>query len=279
MMILSCLFTGKYGGLGIMIDNIKGIINATIKYSRLKLADSPIGNEYCIQLMNNNYEESLYCPKCSDARQHTVEQFSNQQSFHLYKPSMRIEFTSLPVVWIAKCLQCKTISILVLYKGPKELELAVLHDTYGGCITEHTPTEVKYYIDQAYRAKSVNALTAAMSMYRSSLEWILYNQGFRDGMLGKKISDLEKAINQEKAPNWAMNMPTELLKAIKDIGNGAVHTNDGDIFKQQEIDKELIELVEVVFCELLDIIYEQPLKRKTNLLKLQSVAKKMKDEK
>lgn len=100
----------------------------------------------------------------------------------------------------------------------EELELVVLHDTYGGCGTSNSPYEVKYYIDQAFRAKSVNALSAAMSMYRSALEWLLYEQGYQSGMLGAKISSLEKDIDKGQAPKWAISMHPELLKTIKDIG-------------------------------------------------------------
>ena len=64
--------------------------------------------------------------------------------------------------------------------------------------------------------------------------------------------------------------------AIKEIGNGAMHTNNGDINKQKDIDNDLIEIVDVVFAELLDKIYEQPSRSTNNLNKLKQVVSNIK---
>src|SRR5665648_1223088 len=73
-------------------------------------------------------------------------------------------------------------------------------------------------------------------------------------MLNDKINKLEDEINKNTAPKWAININILFLTAIKDIGNGAIHTNGGDITKQENIDKELLEIVNSVITELLDII-------------------------
>lgn len=221
--------------------------------------------------------DEKFCPYCGAIRKCEINNCTEDNSFRIF-PDRRIKFTGkLPYVFKTRCLQCEHEAVLVIYKGAEQTEMAVLHDTYGGCVTPNTPNEVKYYIDQAFRTRSVGAMSAAMTMYRSALEWILYDQGYKNGMLGKKIGELQNDIVAGKAPKWAQEINTDFLEAIKEIGNGAIHTNDGDISKQKEIDKGLIEIVDIVFAELLDKIYEQPIRSAENLNKLQQVVCKIKN--
>lgn len=275
-----------------MVDNLSGFLDSISNNGRHIVsagapeysASATSENVNMTQVMSfHDFTDELFCPKCGAARRCKLEhlQFFDPHHSSNYFSSFRkllkkdapdeFEFDSLPVIYESTCLQCTSKTLLIVYQGPTSLELAVLHDTYGGCVTANTPEEVKYYIDQAYRARSVGALSAAMSMYRSALEWVLFQQGFTKGMLGQKISDLENAIKDDKAPKWAKEINPAFLKAIKNIGNGAMHTNGGDIKQQSEIDKDLIEVVDVVFSELLDKIYEQPVRSGNNLSKLQSV--------
>ncbi len=255
-----------------MIDNVDGMVESIVLNSQMQSCVSDGETEVNHQIMAHYFEDELFCPVCGASRRQKVEKFSSYQIFDIIEPEHKIEFKQFPIVHIATCLQCSTKTTMVLYEGPERLELAILRNAYGGCVTENTPKEVKYYLDQAYRARMLSALSAAMAMYRSALEWILYEQGYKNGMLGAKISKLEDDISNNIAPRWANDMPVELLTAIKNIGNGAMHTNGGDISKQQQIDGSLIELVDIVFTELLDVIYEQPIRRSKNLKKLESVA-------
>lgn len=59
-------------------------------------------------------------------------------------------------------------------------------------------------------------------------------------------------------------MSTDFLDVIREIRNCAIHTNSGDITKQQKVDKDLMEVVDIVFAELLNKNYEQPLRSKQN---------------
>ena len=81
----------------------------------------------------------------------------------------------------------------------------------------------------------------------------------------KKIENLEEDINNKKAPKWAMEIDIDYIKAIKEIGNSSIHPNEGDIEKQKEIDQKLLNIVDIIFSELLDKIYEQPNRSKRNL--------------
>ena len=280
-----------------MVDNLSGFLNAISNngqkqripaFGASQKNGTPQKSNTPVSIRFPNFNDDLFCPKCGAVRRCQLEHltFTNYSSSYI-NPELSecfrlidedvpdsVKFDSLPAIYESTCLQCTSKTLLIVYQGPTSLELAVLHDTYGGYVTANTPEEVKYYIDQAYRARSVGALSAAMSMYRSALEWVLFQQGFTKGMLGQKISDLENAIKDDNVPKWAKEIDSAFLKAIKDIGNGAIHTNGGDIKQQSEIDKDLIEVVDVVFSELLDKIYEQPVRSSNNLSKLQSVFNK-----
>lgn len=107
-------------------------------------------------------------------------------------------------------------------------ELAVLQSCRGGLTTPQTPPAVAYYLDQAQRAQSVSARSAAVAMYRPALEHLLYEQGYKKGMLGTKLTDLEKDIAAGTAPKWAAELDTEFLALLKELGNASIHPNDGE---------------------------------------------------
>jgi hypothetical protein len=259
-----------------MLDNLNGLLDA-IKNSDSNLTTSRTKNGKIITTKKFvSCTDELFCPKCGAARRCDAIPVSFHPQFFISSSSEKIQFEELPCLFKATCLQCGSETLLLLYNGPEEVELAVLHNTYSGCVTPNSPKEVKYYIDQAYRSRSVGAVSAAMAMYRSALEWMLYDQGFTSGMLGQKINELQTKIQNQTAPKWAMEIDTDFLKAIKNIGNGAMHTNGGDITKQNNIDKDLLELVDIVFSELLDKIYEQPLRSASNLAKLKAKASAIK---
>jgi hypothetical protein len=259
-----------------MIDSLNGFLNV-IKSSKDMLVSTKIENS--VKIEKRDFQpctDELFCPKCGNIRRCDVIQVTWDSKFYINCYLDKVDFGELPYLFKATCLQCGSETLLLLYNGPEEVELAVLHNTYSGCVTPNSPKEVKYYIDQAYRSRSVGAVSAAMAMYRSALEWLLYEQGFKSGMLGQKISELEAVIKKHTAPKWAIEIDTAFLTAIKDIGNGAMHTNGGDITKQKNIDKDLLELVDVVFAELLDKIYEQPIRSSSNLAKLKAKASAVK---
>jgi hypothetical protein len=135
----------------------------------------------------------------------------------------------------------------------------------GGLTTPHTPEGVAYYLDQAFRAQSVAAHSAAVAMYRAALEQLLFEQGFQRGMLREKIAALEKAVEAGTAPRWANDLDAEYLKVMKDLGNIAIHPNDGDIGRQGALDHDLIAHIMATFSELLASVYEEPILRESRL--------------
>lgn len=218
-------------------------------------------------------EDESFCPICQKNMRTSYEilycdEKSTTIDGHLF-------LQSGPCFVRGTCVQCKTIKYYLAYFGKAEECLSVISTTNSGFSTEHTPECVKFYLDQAYRSQCNGANSAAMVMYRAALEWILYEQGFHDGMLDKKINDLATALATEKAPKWANDLDPEFLKAIKKIGNGAIHTNSGDISKQASLDNDAVKVMSCVFAEILNLIYERPALQKKQLEQLQKIQQEL----
>jgi hypothetical protein len=198
----------------------------------------------------------LHCPKCGDLRR--MDMWLRYRHPNNYSKAP-------PILATLHCVQCDTVFTAVLYQGPSGPALAVLPSTDGGLTTPHTPPGVGYYLDQAQRAQAVGANSAAIAMFRGALERLLFEQGFKAGMCGKKIADLEAAIKAKTAPNWANELDTEFLTVMKQLGDGSIHPNDGDIKNQAVFDNTLIAKVRHTFQMLLFLIYEVPLQKQLKL--------------
>ena len=165
----------------------------------------------------------------------------------------------------AICVQCDLIHDVLIHEGPSGPEVAIFSPERGGFSTPNTPDNVKYYLDQAHRAESVGATSAAVTMYRSAVEMLLYEQGYTSGMLAAKIQAL---LDATSPPPWRDQIDPDYLEVMKQLGNAATHPNDGDVQRQNVLDRELLVHVRAVFEELLDLVYERPAiaaARKANL--------------
>ncbi len=263
-----------------MIDTLDGL------HSIIKNAGNIHANTYPYPYYNfytsfidvitliNNYDFEYYCSKCSDKRLGRVKVLKSCCVYMDFNGNLI--WNSLPLLIGITCNQCYNEALLLIYAIKNDIQLVVIYNTYDNCTTPNTPEEVKYYIDQAFRAKAVGLFTASVAMYRSAIEWILYEQGYQKGMLGQKISDLKADIDNGTAKKCAMSIDTELLEALKDIGNGAVHTNNGDITKQQKIDEKLLKCINNVVYMLLNKIYEQHIEDDKNLKLLKPVQQEFK---
>jgi len=88
-------------------------------------------------------------------------------------------------------------------------------------------------------------------------------------MLHKKIESL---MSDSDAPPWRAQIDADYLRVMKELGNAAIHPNDGDIEKQTALDRSLLLQVRMVFEELLDRVYERPAKDAERKAKLTGVA-------
>lgn len=166
----------------------------------------------------------------------------------------------VPMLLTAVCVTCRHRTTLVLYPSSQGPALAILPASGHGQVTANTPAAVAYYLQEAGRSHALGANSAAVAMYRAALENLLFDQGFVRGMLAQKLAELELAIQKGEAPSWIQRVDSEYLEIIKRLGNLAIHPNDGDISKQSLLDANLVRVLQVVFSELLDAVYEAPMR-------------------
>lgn len=275
-----------------MIDNLEGLREVVYKKTIFKDPKKTINIEY----NESPIYGKMHCPKCGDIRKMDVNLLFPQRdenstslrtiSIHLSQSGYRDEAFNkeflrrvynllCPSLWKYECLQCNTTFTSIVYMSPQGHDLAVFASCYGGLSTPNTPESVAYYLDQANRSFSVGAHSAAMAMYRSALEHLLFNQGYTKGMLAVKIELLIKDIEKNSAPRWAMDLEPELLRYIKDLGNGSIHANNGAVDQQRLLDTELITKVNEFFSILLFVVYESENKRKQLLDSFKHVSEQL----
>lgn len=208
----------------------------------------------------------LYCPVCGGPRRVAIRVLRPRKpggisvrTYELPIEELVPEITGqiTPALFSIACLQCTTTFTAVVFAGPRRPELSVFPAVPGGLSTPHTPEGVAYYLDQAQRAQNVGANSAAVAMYRSALEHLLYEQGFEMRMLGPKIAALEQGIDDKSAPRWAQDLNPAYLTAIKGLGDAAIHPGEGDVGRQASLDDSLLRQLRITFIELLQVVYER----------------------
>lgn len=255
-----------------MESNIANVFNRTFG-----VLNSPMSAPMTYFNFDLEIEETFFCNNCLDNRLMKVKNIKRRENNekNTYSTKEEAIYKNLPLVYELKCLQCKSKAYLVIYKNDDINKSIILYEKKGGCSAKNAPEGVKYYLNEATLARNIDAKSASMSMYRAALDYLLFSEGYTKGMLGEKIENLNKDIQESKAPKWAMDIDTEYLELIKKIGNSSIHPNKGDIKKQEEISNRLLNVVDLVFSTLLDKIYEQPEKDKKNLEILREINKKM----
>ena len=236
--------------------------------------------------------EAVYCPRCqSERRVEVCIKHLEPDVDQVFLAVQRVAFAQgsnratsfearlkergiAPSLFTLRCLQCNSGFVLVAHKGPAAEEVSIIPSVEGGISTRHSPPGVAYYLDQAYRAQRVNARSAAIAMYRSALEHLLHDQGYTKGMCGERLKALEKDIQAGTAPAWASRGDTDFMTILKDLGNGVLHTNGGDITLQENATPDLVEEISVSFAALLEEVYERPAEEKARKDRLSEVRAK-----
>lgn len=159
-----------------MIDNISGFINEMFEmnedYSTGSVAGEGGSITFYTAHLKKDLKGNMYCPKCCRE--------SRMEAYPLYPNNVRdvlnilvsdeisrieaIMNNLMPTLWNFKCTQCDTIFTVVFYQGANEVQMAVLPSCNGGVVTQNTPPAVAYYLDQAYKAKSVTANSACIAI-------------------------------------------------------------------------------------------------------------------
>ena len=245
-----------------MNENIDKLIHETFEKT-----NDPVNGKKIRYNSDLITENEFYCNNCLDDRKMKVINVKMREDINrnMYNTFEEAFQRNLPLVYELECLQCKSKACLIVQKMNNEIKDIVLYEKSGGCASKNSPDGVKYYLNEAKLSKQIGAKSASMAMYRAALDFLLFEQGYTQGMLGNKIKKLEEDRENNCGPKWAMEIEPQFLEAIKDIGNSSIHPNDGNIKNQEEIDENLLNLVDIVFSELLDKIYEQPIRSKNNL--------------
>ncbi len=191
------------------------------------------------------------------------------------RKALRKSALRTPWLFTGRCGQCHAAFVGLLYRHARQHAYVFLPASPGGLATPHAPAAVAYYLDQAHRAANIGAQSAAVAMYRAALEQLLFEQGYRDGMLHAKVTKLESDVSAGGGPAWARDLDPAFLHVVKELGNSAVHPNGGEIAKQDALDAQLVRAVRETFVELLDRIYEEPHRRGARLAALRAVADQM----
>jgi hypothetical protein len=201
-----------------------------------------------------------YCNKCFGERRHHIQMNCSNVKTINYANDI---FKQLcPAVFNTKCTQCDSRTWAMFSIVNKKVSLVRSSENIGSFVTEHTPDTVKFYLNEAAKSYDANACSAAATMYRSALEQILIEQGFKGGVLNDKLKNLQKQIDEGSAPKWTNDLDTQFLDLLRSIGNGSVHSEEDVLQKQQAIDDELLNSIEFVVLGLLELIYEQPVQKK-----------------
>ena len=168
------------------------------------------------------------------------------------------------------CVQCEAPFTVLIYSKEEGPQLAIFPFGRGNLSTPHTPGPVRYYLDQVQSCWSVGANTAAISMYRVALDHLLFGEGFKEGMVGIKLGNLEKAIAAGTAPKWASNIDRQYLGVLNRLATHALHPNDGKIDQQSVFDQNLLVAVKATFQALLIQVYELQHQEQERLTTLES---------
>ena len=224
---------------------------------------------------------NLYCGTCGDQRRMFFSEiYVGYEEFYgrhvtnaiVQKPA-EIRMTDLHAIFKLACAQCDASFIALMYQGPTGNSLCLLPSTYGGLASAHSPKSAKFYCDQASRAASVGAYTAALGMLRPAVDVVLEEQGYQGRYLGDKLAALEADVDKGTGPPWIRQFNHELLVALKRLGNDAVHAKAAEISSiAEKHDEELYRNCEISIGQLLEVIYERPHKEQERLTKLKAAA-------
>jgi hypothetical protein len=246
---------------------------AQMAYLRVGLAEGHLG-----------HIGTLYCPHCSeysgmklntlhfehDIGQQLYREITREDTIG-YRPRPQLPEYLPPSLFRLDCVNCDNAFYVMLFCGEKAPTLVFFSVRGGGVATPNTPELVRYYLEQAYKAQSATAYSAALAMYRAALEQLLENKGFA-GKLPAKLEKLTDDIKSGAAASWAKRLDTAALQVIKDICNAHVHPSE--LAKLQALDTVFMSDVQKTFSSLLSIAYEQEPRQAAAKAKLQTALQK-----
>jgi len=136
----------------------------------------------------------------------------------------------------------------------------------------HCPETVRHYLEQAASCYCTKAYSATLAMFRTALDAVMFDAGYREGMLGQKIAKLERDITDSKAPKWATEINIEFMKILKNLGNSSLHISKEDITAEKSISDVDIKQAELALSRLLHFVYEKDAEEREHLESLRALS-------
>lgn len=226
---------------------------------------------------------ACYCPKCKRMsygqlnllqKRWTLQAIKNDVGRYLDNHKLNVfikeTYNGDSLVYVHTCRQCHNETFLIKHTVDGEPTLTFVYSTVLQYDTSCVPEGINYYMGQAFKSKSVGAYSAAMAMYRSALEFLLYESGFDENRLVDKIKSFE-----DKPPDWATSLSSQFMGIIRELGNDSVHPNRGNISEQEKFDFDMLEAVEITLNELIERAYILPQKERDRLSVLSKASRKV----
>lgn len=190
----------------------------------------------------------IYCPVCKD-----------------YMYSEIMVYGHSPNALKCKCRQCHHDIIMINHLVDNVSKISTIYDVMNYDMCSLIPKSVNYYMGQAFMCKSVGANSAALAMYRSALEWVLEDKGYKNGTLNDKIE-----LFNNKPPENVGHIDIKYMTVIRKLGNKSVHSNDDNIDLQYSLDDAFVNDVGLTMEMIIEAIYVIPDKNEKRLLKISS---------
>lgn len=225
---------------------------------------------------------ACYCPKCKRMsygqfnllqKRWTYQAIKNDVGGYINNHKLNVfikeTYSGGSSVYVHTCRQCHNETFLIRHTMDGEPTLTFVYSTSLQYDTSCVPDGINYYMGQAFKSKSIGAYSAAMAMYRSALEFLLYESGFDENRLVDKIKSFEIT-----PPDWATSLSSQFMDIIRELGNDSVHPNDGDISEQKKFDFDMLEAVEETLNELIERAYILPQRERERLSVLSKASRK-----
>ncbi len=173
-------------------------------------------------------------------------------------------------LFIYKCTTCEKVGRGLVQEINGRFVLLNFFSKNSSVASRNCPESVRYYLEQAASCYSVKAYSATLAMFRTALDAVLYEAGYKDGMVGQKINKLESDIRETKAPKWATDLNIEFMKILKNLGNSSLHISKDDISAEKSITDSDIKQCELALSRLLYFVYEKDASEQDHLTALRN---------
>jgi len=222
-------------------------------------ADKSEPNIDILSLGTASQRYHFYCPRCMALRR--VRSYTSSGRRKMAPTGLAQIIHSFNILVDIHCLQCHYPAIVVgVVKELKTVMWNLIYLEPGDFATPNSPEGVKFYLDQAQKAHSMGANSATVAMYRAALEHVMHEIGYTNGMLGRKVSDLENQIANGTAPEQAKKLDPDVLRVLSQLGNASIHANDGKLHVQSVFSEDLISAFQIALLETLDVLFEEPVR-------------------